>query len=180
MRAIDEIIVHCSATPPDWLADEPLSTKVQRIRSWHVNGNGWSDIGYHFVIDRDGSVATGRNIQRSGAHVAGHNARSVGVCLLGGKGSSRDDRITDHYTKKQITALRDLIHDLRRQHPSLTKLSGHNEYSSKACPGFKVKPWWHSIEADGAESPSTQGGGLIAAIVSLLSAIARLFNGPKK
>ena len=62
MRKIDEIIIHCAATP------EGKNFTVAQIRDWHVNGNGWKDIGYHYVIYLDGSVHKGRPIEQVGAH----------------------------------------------------------------------------------------------------------------
>ena len=67
MRNIDRIVLHCSATP------EGKDYSVETIRDWHVNGRGWSDIGYHYVIRLDGSVELGRPIDKIGAHVKGHN-----------------------------------------------------------------------------------------------------------
>tara|TARA_R110001632_G_scaffold174521_1_gene294103 strand:+ start:521 stop:721 length:201 start_codon:yes stop_codon:yes gene_type:complete len=54
MRKIDKIIVHCSATP------QFKDFDVEDIRDWHVNGNGWSDIGYHYIIKLDGEIQVGR------------------------------------------------------------------------------------------------------------------------
>ena len=76
MRNINEIIIHCAATP------EGKNFTVEQIRDWHVNGNGWRDIGYHFVIYLDGSVHKGRPIEEVGAHCRGHNANSIGICSV--------------------------------------------------------------------------------------------------
>lgn len=54
MRKIDEIIVHCSATP------EGRDVSMADIRRWHVEERGWSDVGYHFVVTLDGTVHIGR------------------------------------------------------------------------------------------------------------------------
>ncbi len=77
-RKIDEIVLHCSATR------EGQDISVETIRSWHVDGNGWSDIGYHAVIMLDGTLELGRPLERSGAHVKGHNRNTIGVCYIGG------------------------------------------------------------------------------------------------
>ena len=78
MRTIKKIIVHCSATPrnKDFSAED--------IRDWHVKGNGWDDIGYHFVIRLDGTIEYGRMIDKFGAHVKSHNYDSLGICYIGG------------------------------------------------------------------------------------------------
>ena len=78
MRTIDKIILHCAATK------EGRDIKTETIKSWHVKGNGWSDIGYHYVIELDGTVKKGRPMHRSGAHTKGHNTGSIGVCYVGG------------------------------------------------------------------------------------------------
>jgi N-acetylmuramoyl-L-alanine amidase len=140
MRKLDTIIVHCTATRPDWWAGKRTSEKVAEIRRWHVEERGWSDIGYHYLIDRDGTIAPGRPIQRSGAHTRGHNKGSVGVSLFGGHGSSATDEFADNFTLQQDAALRNLVSDLMSDHGEM-KVAGHNEYSTKACPGFNVMLW---------------------------------------
>ena len=50
MRSINEIIVHCSATR------EGQHIPVETIKKWHVEGRGWSDIGYHFYVELDGTI----------------------------------------------------------------------------------------------------------------------------
>lgn len=141
MRPITEIILHCAATPPDWRENEPVSAKVDAIRAWHKQ-RGWRDIGYHYVIDRDGTAADGRPLEQIGAHVKGHNRGTIGICLLGGKGGSEMDQFGDHFTREQDFAARRLIARLRRDFPAISKVSGHNEYAAKACPCFQVGPWY--------------------------------------
>lgn len=141
MRAINEIVVHCTATQPSWGASWTPERQVQEIRNWHVNDRGWNDIGYHYVITRDGRVATGRPVDRVGAHVAGHNTGTIGVSLVGGFGSAADDQFADNFTPEQDAALRALIEELRARFPAINKISGHNEYANKACPGFDVMSW---------------------------------------
>lgn len=134
MRRINEIIVHCSATRPT------MDIGTAEIRGWHVNDNGWSDIGYHYVIRRNGEIEDGRPLDRRGAHCYGRNANSVGICLIGGHGSCEHDEPEDHYTPAQMAALHGLCIDLVNEYP-VTLISGHNEYAAKACPGFQVQPW---------------------------------------
>lgn len=138
MRPIDEIVVHCSATRREWMSEFPLSAQVDEIRRWHVAGNGWSDIGYHFLIGRDGAVLPGRPLDKVGAHVRGHNTGTIGVCLIGGHGSSADDAFSDHFTEAQETTLRTLIGCLDAVIGKPLKVTGHNDYAAKACPGFRV------------------------------------------
>jgi len=140
MRRIDTIIVHCAAVPPDWRAGETVEAKRDEIDRWHRD-RGWNGIGYHAVIDRDGSVAWGRPVEQAGAHVAGRNASTLGVCLLGGAGSDANDQFREHYTAEQERALSQIIADWKARFPTIKKVSGHNEYAAKACPGFQVQEW---------------------------------------
>lgn len=151
MRALNEIIVHCSATRADWMQGQSIGAKVAEIKRWHTAkppvGRGWNDIGYHFLIDRDGTVAAGRPLGTIGAHVQGHNTGTIGICLLGGHGSSKNDDPRDNFTDLQLTSLRGRIKLLMEQYPTITKISGHNQYAAKACPGFHVPTWWKSVPA---------------------------------
>lgn len=151
MRPINEIIVHCSATRPDWMRDQGVSAKTAEIRRWHVRDRGWSDIGYHYVIDRDGQVGPGRPMSKTGAHTQGKNTGTIGVCLIGGHGSAETDKFEDHFSWQQHKALGELLADLRKQFPAITKVSGHNQYASKACPGFNVPSWYAAARAEAAK-----------------------------
>lgn len=140
MRPLNEIIVHCSATRPDWMERFPTAKKVEEITRWHVRDRGWRAIGYHYLIDRNGTVATGRPVEEVGAHVQGHNTGTIGVCLIGGHGSAETDRFDQHFTAAQDKALRHLIADLQHRY-KIAKVTGHNQYAAKACPGFNVPKW---------------------------------------
>ena len=130
MRAIDKIIIHCSATP------EGRDVKTSTIKQWHT-AKGWSDIGYHYVIELDGSVNMGRDIDRIGAHTRGENTGSIGICYVGGMDANMKNP-KDTRTEKQKEGLKCLIKDLRSTYGDLT-IHGHNEFASKACPSFDVK-----------------------------------------
>lgn len=121
------IIVHCSATP------EGRNVTVEDVRNWHVKENGWSDIGYHWFIELDGSLKQGRHESKSGAHAKGFNSASVGVCYAGGtdaKGRPKDTRTDD-----QKITLGCLLQDLKGRYPK-AKIIGHRDVSNKACPSF--------------------------------------------
>ena len=134
---VTEIILHCADTRPEWMAGHPLLEKVAEIRRWHVQQRGWRDIGYHWIVDRDGAVALGRRETEIGAHVEGHNRGTIGICLLGGYGASVDDLFEKNFTEAQAAAVRRLISEIKGR-TAIGKVSGHNEYAPKACPGFKV------------------------------------------
>jgi N-acetyl-anhydromuramyl-L-alanine amidase AmpD len=140
MRPISEIIVHCTATRPEWMAGKPTSEKVAEVRRWHVEDNGWKDIGYHFLIDRDGTVAKGRPIEQVGAHTMGRNTGSIGISLFGGHGSAANGKFEYSFTELQDAALHALIVRLMAIY-KIAKVSGHNQYAAKACPGFYVPGW---------------------------------------
>ena len=130
MRAINKIILHCSATP------EGRHTTVEDIRLWHKQ-RGWSDIGYHYVVYLDGTVHEGRPIERSGAHVFGLNKNSIGICYVGGV-DKNNLKAKDTRTPEQIMALDLLLGSLLDDFKGAT-LHGHNEFADKACPSFDVQ-----------------------------------------
>jgi len=133
---VDTIWVHCSATRQNWMAGHSLAAKVEEIRRWHRD-LGWLDIGYHWIIDRDGQIAPGRHETMTGSHVRGHNARSLGICLIGGHGSAATDPFEANFTPAQKRALQNLVTDIKSRTP-IKAIRGHNEVAAKACPGFMV------------------------------------------
>ena len=156
MRHINEIIIHCAATPPGWMSGNTTAEKVNEIRRWHTQERGWSDIGYSHIIDRDGTVALGRPIEKAGAHTKGRNANSIGICLIGGQGGTANDKFEDNFTQAQANALRTLIAGLKREYPSIEKISGHNQYAAKACPCFNASAWY-------ARKPAPEISGVVGA-----------------
>lgn len=135
-RKIDKLIVHCSATP------EGEDYTIEQIRQWHVEGNGWSDIGYHYVIDRYGNIHNGRPESVVGAHTTGQNATSIGICIIGGcpprsvkdwKRKSKDTR-----TPQQKLALVKLLKELKKKYP-VAKIYGHRDFANKPCPSFDAR-----------------------------------------
>lgn len=127
MRKINEIIVHCSATP------EGRNVTVKQIDKWHKD-RGFQKIGYHYVIYLDGSIHEGRKEEEIGAHTVGHNANSIGICYIGG--CAKDGRTPkDTRTEAQKNALCDLLRRLVIKYPKAT-IHGHREFANKACPSF--------------------------------------------
>ena len=135
-RTIKELIVHCSATP------EGKDYSVDTIRQWHLQ-RGFSDIGYHYVIYRDGSIHIGRDESIIGAHCTGHNTNSIGVCYIGGCASDGKTP-KDTRTIEQKQSLVKLLKELKTKYPQAS-IHGHRDFSSKACPSFDATKEYSSI-----------------------------------
>lgn len=132
MRKLTEIIIHCSAT------EAGNNIKAADIKKWHTDpkskgGNGWKDIGYHYVVDLDGTIEQGRPLDVVGAHVKNHNANTIGICYVGGL---RNGVAADTRTMAQREALKHLIKSLLVVFPTVKKVTGHRDYAAKACPCF--------------------------------------------
>ena len=126
-RVINEIIIHCTATP------EGRECSVDEIRQWH-KARGFTDIGYHYVIHLDGRVENGRDVDIAGAHCTGHNTHSIGVVYVGG--CAKDGKTPkDTRTDAQKASLANLLIDLRKLYPRAT-IHGHRDFANKACPSF--------------------------------------------
>ncbi len=136
-RKIDEIILHCTATP------EGEEFSNAQIKASHL-ARGFSDIGYHYVIGLNGEVRPGRAEAIAGAHCTGHNTRSIGVCYVGGcpvrTTPDWNKKSKDTRTPAQGAALVKLVKELCGRYPGAT-VHGHNEFANKACPSFNVKTW---------------------------------------
>lgn len=138
MRNIVYIVVHCTATK------EGKAFTVEDVRRWHVQGNGWKDIGYHYLIGLNGECWAGRKEEVIGAHVSGYNSNSIGVCYVGGcdaNGKAKDTR-----TQKQKQTLRFLLQELKRKYPKAKIVGHHDLYKGKSCPCFDCKSEYANIE----------------------------------
>lgn len=133
-KSTNYIVVHCSATKPD--QDIGAAT----IRRWHIE-KGWSDIGYHDVIKRNGMREAGRDLYAVGAHVAGYNSASVGVCLVGG--IDKNGKPENNFTDAQFKTLKRVITDYLKLWPHAI-VQGHRDFPgvAKDCPCFNVSEWW--------------------------------------
>lgn len=129
------LVVHCSATRPS------LDVGAKEIRQWHKN-QGWEDIGYHYVIRRDGKVEKGRAENLVGSHVKGFNATSVGVCMVGGVSQNDFTKPENNFTKEQFASLKTLLTSLSAKYPGAAVL-GHRDFPrvAKACPSFDARSW---------------------------------------
>lgn len=138
-KKIKKLIIHCS---------DSIHGDVEEIRRWHVNGNGWRDIGYHAVILNgcrrknkfieldDGLLEMGREINlddvitpsEMGAHVRGNNSDSIGICLVG----------RCKFTKAQFESLFYFCKMWLSMIPDL-EIIGHSELDKrKTCPNIDM------------------------------------------
>ena len=131
MRHIDLIVVHCTATRAG------RDFTVSQIRHFHTAGNGWDDIGYHFVVYRDGTVHPGRPLERAGAHTRNHNANSIGVAYVGGL-TADGKAAADTRTPQQKEALTALLTSLRARFPQAVIRGHHDLNPGKECPCFNA------------------------------------------
>lgn len=138
LKEVKYLVVHCTATR--------LSQRVsvEDIDRWH-KAQGWSGIGYHWYVDRDGHIFPGRSEREAGAHVIGYNHCSIGICYEGGldeQGNSADTR-----TPAQKAALLLIIKDLKQSYPNAVIL-GHRDFPGvhKDCPCFDAKTEYSYIQ----------------------------------
>ena len=140
-----KIILHCSASPNG----KPVS--IDEIRSWHL-ARGFRDVGYHLVIDVDGTVSRGRGLNEPGAHCEGENHDSIGICLVG----------TDRFTRAQFESLRHQLDGLFMNYHSVDpwELRAHHEFPSaarqgKTCPNIPAGwlVYWYHLQDDQVVEP---------------------------
>ena len=75
-RDVERVYLHCSAS------DRPAHDDVAVMREWHL-ARGWSDVGYHVFIKKDGEVQNGRSLEATPAAQGGHNTGTIAICLHG-------------------------------------------------------------------------------------------------
>lgn len=137
MRRINYIIIHCSATKAG------QDFRAKDIDRWHRE-RGWDGIGYHKVVDLDGTIEPGRSEAKPGAHCKGHNSDSIGICYIGGL--DKNGKPADTRTELQKAALAGLVADYKRRFPN-AKVVGHRDMPNvhKACPCFNAKEEYKNI-----------------------------------
>ena len=129
------VVHHTGGTNADPLADTSHHTR-DTIRNWHVNGLGWTDIGYHWVIEKTGKTVAGRPEHLRGAHCRAVNSTSIGVCVTGNFDSTMP-------TNEQVQALGTLLCDLMEKYDiPINKIKPHRFWDIKTCYGNKLSDKW--------------------------------------
>ena len=121
-RYMNRVFVHCSAS------DNPDHDDIEVMRRWHVEENGWSDVGYHYFIRKSGRVEAGRSLERIPAAQGGHNPGTIAICLHGLK--------IEKFSVRQFKALSRLCMEINETYEHQLTFHGHCEVSNKSCPVF--------------------------------------------
>ena len=129
MRKINNIVIHCTATGQN--------TKIESIQRYWRENLGWKNPGYHYVVNKFGSIIqlAGEELVTNG--VGGHNQNSIHISYIGGideNGQPKDTR-----TDAQRRAIHAKVEDLKRRYPE-ARVLGHRDFPgvAKACPSFDV------------------------------------------
>lgn len=130
----DLIVVHSSATKPSQNLTAKDIDKMHKLR-------GFTGIGYHFFIQRNGTVELGRPLFDKGAHAKNSNYRSVGICMAGGVSESNANQPEQNFTEEQYESLLGVIGFLHLLWPNAT-VAGHRDVYKTACPSFNAKVWY--------------------------------------
>jgi N-acetylmuramoyl-L-alanine amidase len=172
------IMVHCLATQKSWGKGKSAVEMVKEVRKWHVEDRGWRDIAYAAIIDYEGAWAPGRDLDKdgdvweeTGAGATGWNKNTIHLALAGGHGGNADDKFSDHFTEAQNNTLRMLIARINREAGRTLALKGHNEVANKACPCFRVRPWYAEVAP--IKKPKSDIQNIFAAIIRTLKGLLR-------
>jgi N-acetylmuramoyl-L-alanine amidase len=168
---IHTIVIHYSATYPDAHVDRAV------IDKWHKE-RGFREIGYHWVITRDGKVQEGRPEGTLGAHVRGHNSGTIGICWAGGLDRASGPNVgVWNPTPAQEAAMVQLIRDIQKRWPDAKRVIGHKDLVPTECPGLPkggVAEWW--AKQGGKErklsDTRTVRGGMAAGVGTLGATVA--------
>lgn len=98
-----------------------------QVDSWH-KANGWTGIGYHYFVRKDGTIYRGRPEWATGAHAQGKNHESIGICA---EGNYDEEYIMPDAQKDSI---QELLRDIKLRYPNTT-VKGHRNVGATSCPG---------------------------------------------
>ena len=119
---VEQVVIHHSATE---------SGSPESYALYHIHNNGWPGIGYHYVISKAGKIVQTQRLKTVSYHTSGQNTRSIGICLTG-------NYDTQSPPEAQLDACVRLIKYLEKRLGRQLAISGHNQFSSKSCPGSHV------------------------------------------
>lgn len=143
------------------LGDRDSGAWLRNIQRYHVEHNGWSDIGYNLAVDNRGVVWEGRGLDVVGAHCPDYNTLGYGVVYLG----DDDPGVTDVSIAAK-TALRDVFAELdRRSDRQLIRL-GHRNRRNTRCPGDELYAWLRAGMPVHARVPKPPANNQPAALVA--------------
>ena len=146
MGRVDRITVHHEGSPTVVTFTDVDATKarLEAIRKYHADRNGWGDIGYHYVVDRAGRLWEARQVMYQGAHVRDHNEHNLGIMVLG-----NFERQTP--TEVQLATLAGTVQALRRQYRvPVSSVKSHREWSATSCPGKYLQPSFSAMRSNGS------------------------------
>lgn len=150
-RPVNLIVIHCSATK------ETVDYTFEQCIKDH-QARGFKQCGYHYFIRRDGTIHTGRSLDMVGAHVAGHNQASVGICYEGGLDKSGAPKDTRTAAQKEAIKLC-IIEAIEYSDKKVKRITGHRDLSPdlngngvvepnewvKSCPCFDAEPEYKTM-----------------------------------
>ncbi|MGP4010184.1 peptidoglycan recognition protein family protein [Streptomyces sp. 4N124] len=113
----------------------PTSQTPRAIQNYHMDSNGWWDIGYNFLVDVHGRIFEGRGWANEGAHAKGYNTTHFGVCFIGRDGDA---------TTAAKNAIRSLYHAAREKTGKALAATYHGALNSTQCPGAALRAWVQS------------------------------------
>ncbi|MBW7921364.1 MAG: N-acetylmuramoyl-L-alanine amidase [Rubellimicrobium sp.] len=131
---VREVVLHCAAIRTGQFDGMSGFQVFSTINRWHVE-RGFTGFGYHGLFMPDGTWVSGRNFERIGAHCLERNRGSLGFLLIESRKVERVGQFWDWFTTAQWRALRAKIAEI----DGIERVTGHNDYAEKLCPGFKVK-----------------------------------------
>ena len=129
LAAIQTVVVHHSGVEGQTAWD---------YASYHVNSKTWPGIGYHYVIEKDGSVLQTNPLTNVSYHVAAHNSYTIGISLSGNFNQTQP-------TKAQLSSLKKLLSHLSSLLPRDFNVVGHRDLGNTTCPGHNLYPLIDSL-----------------------------------
>lgn len=147
-----EVILHCAAINTGQFANMSPFQMFCEVNEWHKERKFKNGFGYHGLIAPDGDAYHGRPLDMVGAHCLGHNQGTIGILLIESRKIKEPDYVKtpaqlqawlatrsfdDWFTQAQRESLTEKLRAFAMM--GVKRVSGHNDYASRACPGFKVR-----------------------------------------